>query len=404
MSNSEAYNQRVKALFEKYHTFNTQPNEVDPDWDNGWFKRYKRPIITSKNVPPHWRYDLNEATNPRLMERLGINVAFNAGAIELDGKIYIMVRTEGYDRKSFFALAETTSGLDNVRFVDKPIVIPQLERPDTNVYDMRLVKHEDGCIYGVFCSERKDPNAPEGDTSMAEAQCGIIRSKDLIHWERLADIKTPSPQQRNVVLHPEFVDGKYAFYTRPQDGFISTGSGGGIGYGLSESIENAVLTEEKIIDEKVYHTVKESKNGMGLVPFKTEKGWLHIAHGVRECATGLRYLLYAFLCDLDDPSKVIARPGGYFLAPWSVDERLGDLSNIIFANGGVMKDNGDIFIYYASGDTQLHVATTDVDTLLDYVLNTPEDPYFSHLCVEQRRELIEGNQAVMDELGLDKYV
>ncbi len=404
MGNSEAYNKKVKTLFKKFQAFNSQPNEVDPDWDNGWYKRYKNPIITRDHVPPHWRYDLNEATNPLLMERLGINVTFNAGAIELNGKIHIVARTEGFDRKSFFTICETENGLDNIHFWEKPIQLPQTDRPDVNVYDMRLVQHEDGWIYGIFCTERKDPNANPGDTSAAEAQCGIVRTKDLKDWERLADIKTPSPQQRNVVLHPEFVNGKYAFYTRPQDGFINTGKGGGIGFGLSDTMENATLTEEKIIDEKLYHTVKEAKNGMGLVPIKTEKGWLHIAHGVRECATGMRYLLYAFLCDLEDPSKVIASPGGYFLAALTPEERLGDLANVIFANGGVVRDNGDVFIYYASGDTQMHVATTTIERLLDYVLNTPEDPLHSHLCVDQRVKLIDNNKAVFDELDLGEYV
>jgi 4-O-beta-D-mannosyl-D-glucose phosphorylase len=329
-------------------------------------------------------------TNPFLMERIGVNAAFNPGAIELDGKIFLAVRVEGVDRKSFFAIAESWNGIDNFRFWDYPILMPETSNPDVNVYDMRFVKHEDGWIYGLFCTERKDPSVPRTDTSSAIAQCGVARTHDLKTWERLDDLKTKSPQQRNVVLHPEFVNGKYALYTRPQDGFIGTGSGGGIGWGLSKSMEHAVIDSECIIDDRVYHTVKEVKNGLGPAPLKTKKGWLQLAHGVRNTAAGLRYVLFMFLTDLSEPNKIIARPGGYFLAPKG-DERIGDVSNVVFSNGWVMKKNGDVYIYYASSDTRIHVATTHVDRLLDYVINTPEDGYRSGTSVQQRMNLIDRN-------------
>ncbi|NLM96839.1 MAG: glycosidase [Halanaerobiaceae bacterium] len=366
---------------------------------NGIFERYKYPVLTSQHTPLDWRYDLNYETNPFLMERMGINSVFNPGAIEIDGKFYLVCRVEGYDRKSFFAVAESDTGIDGFRFWEKPVLMPETSEPDVNVYDMRLVKHEDGWIYGLFCTERKDPDAAPGDTSSAVAQCGIARTKDLKEWERLADLRTGSPQQRNVVLHPEFVDGKYAFYTRPQDGFISTGSGGGIGWGLSESIENAVIEKETIVDEKVYHTIKEVKNGQGPAPIKTVMGWLHIAHGVRNTAAGLRYVLYALMTALDEPDKVIYRPGGYLLAPEG-EERVGDVSNVVFCNGVIARDNGDVYLYYASSDTRIHVATSTVDRLLDYVINTPPDPFYSHDCVRQRIELIERNREIKRELGL----
>lgn len=366
---------------------------------NGIFTRYKYPVLTAEHIPLDWRYDLNYESNPYLMERLGINAVFNPGAIELDGKFYLMCRVEGNDRKSFFAVAVSDNGIDGFKFWNKPVLIPETDDRDVNVYDMRLVKHEDGWIYGLFCTERKDPDAPEGDTSSAVAQCGIVRTKDLKEWERLADLKTKSPQQRNVVLHPEFIDGKYAFYTRPQDGFISTGSGGGIAWGLSDSIMNAVIDKENIIDEKVYHTIKEVKNGQGPAPIKTEKGWLHIAHGVRNTAAGLRYVLYALMTDLDQPNKVIYQPGGYFLAPKG-EERIGDVSNVVFTNGLIRKNNGDVYIYYASSDTRIHVATSTVDRLLDYLINTPEDPLFSYDCVQQRIDLIKKNREVKKELSL----
>ena len=385
------FEERKNYLIKQYEELATQKNAVDERWYNGCFERYVNPVITAEHIPLNWRYDFNKETNPFFMERLGVNAAFNSGAIELNGKICLVVRVEGFDRKSFFAVAESDNGIDNFRFRKYPIQIPQTNEEDVNVYDMRLTKHEDGYIYGLFCSERKDPNAAKGDTSSAVAACGIVRTLDLDNWERLADLKTPSPQQRNVVLHPEFINGKYAFYTRPQDGFIEAGSGGVIACGLSESIEKAEIAEEIIVDEKLYHTVKEVKNGCGATPIKTSEGFLHIAHGVRNTAAGLRYVLYAFLCDLNDPSKVIASPGGYFLAPWG-DERIGDVSNVVFSNGVVAKSNGEVFLYYASSDTRLHVATTTVDKLLDWVKHTPADPLFSHKCVAQRIELIKNNE------------
>jgi len=324
------------------------------------------------------------------MERNGVNAAFNPGAIELNGRIYLVARVEGNDRKSFFAVAESENGVDNFRFWDYPILLPETDVPDTNIYDMRLVKHEDGWIYGLFCTERKDPDAPHGDTSSAVAQCGIVRTKDLKSWERLPDLRTPSPQERNVVLHPEFVDGKYAFYTRPQDGFIEAGSGGGIGWGLSDSMNPAVIDHEMIVDEKVYHTIKEAKNGQGAAPIKTDKGWLHIAHGVRNTAAGLRYVIYSFMTDLQEPNRVTHSPGGFLIAPQGI-ERSGDVSNVVFTNGLVARDNGEVLIYYASSDTRCHVAKTTVDRLVDYVLNTPEDGLRSYASVETRSKLIEAN-------------
>ncbi len=395
---SGTFAKRLKTVAKEYQDLVSARNKVDKAWSNGWYERYESPVLTARHIPPSWRYDLNPKTNPFLLERLGINAAFNSGAIEIDGRILLVARVEGFDRKSFFAIAESRSGVDKFRFWEKPIELPQISDPDVNVYDMRLTKHEDGWIYGVFCSERKDPSAPKGDTSSATAQAGIVRTKDLLKWERLADLKSASAQQRNVVLHPEFVNGKYAFYTRPQDGFIDTGSGGGIGWGLSESIENAKLKKEDIVDAKAYHTIKEVKNGMGAVPFKTSEGWLHIAHGVRNTAAGLRYVLYAFLCDLKRPEKVLCSPGGYFLAPEGA-ERVGDVSNVAFCNGAVMRKDGSVFIYYASSDTRLHVATTDVDRLLDYVKNTPQDPLRSADCVKQRVALIDRNLALLKGKG-----
>jgi 4-O-beta-D-mannosyl-D-glucose phosphorylase len=361
---------------------------------NGVFRRYVHPVITAAHVPVAWRYDLDHRTNPHLLERLGVNAAFNPGAIEHNGRILLAVRVEGVDRKSFFAIAESTNGIDNFRFWDYPVRLPETADPDVNVYDMRLVKHEDGWIYGLFCTERKDTSVPRTDTSSAIAQCGIVRTKDLKTWDRLKDIRTGSPQQRNVVLHPEFVGGKYAFYTRPQDGFISTGSGGGIGWGLSKSIESAVIDTETVIDDRVYHTIKEVKNGLGPAPLKTARGWLQLAHGVRNTAAGLRYVLYLFLTDLNEPNKVLARPGGYFLAPEG-EERTGDVSNVVFSSGWVMRRNGGVFIYYASSDTRIHVATTTVERLLDYVLYTPEDPLQSATAVAQRVELIDRNLKIL---------
>jgi 4-O-beta-D-mannosyl-D-glucose phosphorylase len=358
------------------------------------FDRYKYPVLTGEHAPVFWRYDLNYETNPHLMERLGINSAFNPGAIELDGRILLAARVEGLDRKSFFAIAESASGIDRFRFWDYPVVMPETDEPDINVYDIRLVRHEDGWIYGLFCTERKDPSAPRGDLSSAVAQCGIARTKDLKTWQRLDDLKTGSPQQRNVVLHPEFVNGKYAFYTRPQDGFIQTGSGGGIGWGLADHIEHAELGPETIVQDRKYHTINEVKNGLGPAPIKTPEGWLQLAHGVRNTAAGLRYVLYAFMTALDDPSRVIYEPGGYLLAPQG-EERVGDVSNVTFSNGWVARADGTLFIYYASSDTRSHVATTTVEKLVDYCRHTPRDPLRSAACVQQRIELIRRNLQIM---------
>ncbi len=387
------FQDKLKKLFEDHEVLITRKNKPR-SYTNGIYEKFEFPVITDRHTPVFWRYDLDPETNPLLMERMGINATFNPGAIGLNGRVYLALRVEGWDRKSFFAIAESESGIDNFRFFDLPVEMPQTAEPDTNVYDIRLVQHEDGWIYGLFCTERKDPNAPVGDEHSAIAQCGIIRTKDMKKWERLPDLITPSPQQRNCVLHPEFVDGKYAFYTRPQEGFINTGKGGGIGWGFCENIENAVIKKEIIMDTKEYHTVNELKNGQGPAPLKTEKGWLHLAHGVRNTAAGLRYVLYMFLTDLKEPWKIIKKPGGYFLAP-EYEERVGDVSNVTFSNGWVERENGDVFIYYASSDTRTHVATTTKGKLLDYVMNTPEDGRYSHVCVQQRTEMIRKNLALM---------
>lgn len=361
---------------------------------NGIVDRYVYPVLSAAHTPLFWRYDLNNVTNPHLMERFGINAVMNAGAIKWNNKYIVVPRVEAADRKSFFAVAESANGIDNFRFWDYPIVIPETNVPDTNIYDMRLVQHEDGWIYGLFCTERRDPNASPSDQSAAIAQCGIARTKDLVEWERLPDLKTPSPQQRNVVLHPEFVDGRYAFYTRPQSGFIEAGEGGGIGFGLSDRIEGAVINSEKVIDPRSYHTVFELKNGLGPAPIKTKYGWLHLAHGVRNTAAGMRYVLYMFMTALDDITKVIYKPGGYFLAPEG-EERVGDVSNVLFSNGWIADDDGTVFIYYASSDTRLHVATSTVDKLLDYVMNTPPDGVNSAGTVRNLVQLIDKNQQDM---------
>jgi len=357
---------------------------------NGIFDRYEHPILTAAHAPLKWRYDFNPETNPFLQERIGINATFNAGAIKFNNKYLLVARVEGRDRKSFFAVAESDNGIDHFKFWEEPILLPETDEPDTNVYDMRIVAHEDGWIYGLFCTERKDPAAPAHDQSMAVAQSGIARTKDLKTWERLADLKTPSPQQRNVVLHPEFVEGKYAFYTRPQDGFIESGTGGGIGFGLSESIENAVIEKEFIVDNKNYHTVYEAKNGMGPEPIKTEHGWLFLAHGVRNTAAGLRYVLYMFMTDLNDLTKVIYKPAGYFLAPEG-EERIGDVSNVVFSNGWILDNDGTVFIYYASSDTRMHVATSSLDALVDYVMHSPADGFRSTTTVQTILENIKNN-------------
>jgi len=380
---------RLKSLMRAQEQLLARRN-VRCEGGNGIFERYANPVLTPAHTPVFWRYDLSYETNPFLLERLGINATFNSGAMEFDDKIVLAVRVEGNDRKSFFALAESTNGVDGFRFWDYPLLLPETDDPDTNVYDMRLGKHEDGWIYGLFCTERKDPNAAPGDLSSAIAQCGIARSKDLKTWERLPDLKSHSPQQRNVVLHPEFVNGKYGFYTRPQDDFIQAGKGGGIGWGLAESIEHAMIDKEIIVDERAYHTIKEVKNGLGPAPIKTDRGWLQLAHGVRNTAAGLRYVLYLFLCDLHEPWRVTHSPGGYFLAPEG-QERIGDVSNVVFSSGWVPRTNGDVLIYYGASDTRMHVATSSIERLLDYVTNTPVDPLRSSACVEQRRELIKRN-------------
>ena len=383
------YNQRISNLIANYERLITRPNERDEQGYNGIFYRYKNPILTAAHTPIFWRYDLDPKTNPFLMERIGVNATFNAGAMKWNGKYLLVVRVEGNDRKSFFAIAESPNGVDNFRFWDYPITLPDVNDPETNVYDMRLTAHEDGWIYGIFCAERKDPNALHGDLSSATASAGIVRTKDLIKWERLPDLKSKS-QQRNVVLHPEFVNGKYALYTRPQDGFIDAGSGGGIGWALIDDMTCAEVKEEKIINFRHYHTIKETKNGEGPHPIKTPKGWLHFAHGVRGCAAGLRYVLYLYLTDLKQPEKLIAEPAGFFMAPKG-EERIGDVSNVLFSNGWIADDDGTVYIYYASSDTRMHVAISSIEQLLDYCLNTPPDGYRSLTSAETLNGLIDKN-------------
>lgn len=385
------FNKALQKLKATHEELLNKKNEKAAN-GNGIYDRYVNPIVTAAHAPIEWRYDLNPATNPYLMERIGVNATLNSGAIKWNGKYILVVRVEGNDRKSFFAIAESPNGIDNFRFWDEPVTLPETHEPDTNVYDMRLTAHEDGWIYGVFCSERKDSAAPAGDLSMAVAAAGIARTKDLINWERLPDLKTKS-QQRNVVLHPEFVNGKYALYTRPQDGFIDTGSGGGIGWGLVDDMTNAEVKDEIIINHRYYHTIKELKNGEGPHPLKTEKGWLHLAHGVRNCAAGLRYVLYLYLTDLQDPTKLIAEPAGFFMAPEN-EERVGDVSNVLFSNGWIADEDGAVFIYYASSDTRMHVATSTIDKLLDYCINTPADGYRTFKSVETIKELIAKNKTL----------
>ncbi len=385
---NESFKKNCERKIAEYNALIEQKNEKS-DFYNGIYERYRNPVLTRDHAPLIWRYDFNPKANPFFMERLGINAIFNSGALYKNGKFYLVARVEGADRKSFFAVAESESGVDGFKFWDYPVVLPDSEKDETNVYDMRLTEHEDGWIYGVFCSESKDKTNP--DLSAATAAAGIVRTKDLKTWERLGNLKTlHSPQQRNVVLFPEFVNGKYAFFTRPMDSFIDTGSGGGIGFGLCDDITNAVIDEEKITSRRVYHTITESKNGAGAVPIKTKRGWIHIAHGVRNTAAGLRYVLYCFATALDDPSRVIAEPGGVFLVPLG-SERVGDVSNVVFTNGAAVTPNGDVYIYYASSDTRLHVATTTLEKLEDYVFNTPRDQHRSSDCVKQRISLIEKN-------------
>ncbi len=389
------FDKKIERMLTDQEALLTQPNQPF-ETDNGIYKRYKNPILTAMHTPVFWRYDLNPATNPYLMERLGINATFNSGAIYLNGKYLLCVRVEGVDRKSFFAIAESPNGIDNFRFWDYPVDLPETTDPDINVYDMRLVKHEDGWIYGQFCTERKDPNAPPGDTSQASAHGGLVRTRDLKHWERLPDLRTPGGQQRNVVLHPEFVHGHYAFYTRPQDGFIEVGSGGGIAWGLSEQINPAIITAEHLVDERVYHTIKEVKNGQGPAPIRTPKGWLHLAHGVRNTAAGLRYVLYMFLSDLSEPWRVTHRPAGHFLAPQG-DERVGDVSNVVFSNGWIVNEANEVFIYYGSSDTRMHVAVSNIEKLLDYCIHTPPDGLRSAANVNIRMAMIARNLDLLNE-------
>ena len=385
------FSNRLQGLKTTYEKLISLKNEAHSE-TNGIYLRYKNPVLTSAHIPLSWRYDLNSASNPYLLERIGFNAVFNAGAIFFNKKYLLVARVEGSDRKSFFAIAESENGLDNFRFWDYPVRLPQTEDPETNVYDMRLTQHEDGWIYGIYCSERKDPSAPEGDLSSAIATAGIVRTRDLISWQRLPDLKSKS-QQRNVVLHPEFVDGKYALYTRPQDGFIDTGKGGGIGWALVDSMENAVVEHETIIDHRYYHTIKELKNGEGPHPIKTSAGWLHLAHGVRNCAAGLRYVLYLYMTSLEDPTKLIATPAGFFMAP-EAGERVGDVSNVLFSNGWIDNPDGSVYIYYASSDTRLHVAVSSIDKLVDYCMNTPADGMNSGASVKAICNLIDRNKAL----------
>ncbi len=389
--------QFLKASFNELISRRNNPLESI----NGIYERYENPVLTAAHTPLTWRFDFNRQTNPYLTERFGINAVFNSGAIKFNNKYVLAARVEGNDRKSFFAIAESENGIDNFKFWDYPVVLPPTNEPEVNVYDMRLVQHEDGWIYGLFCTEKRDPDAPAGDQSAAIAQCGIARTKDLVQWERFPDLKTPSRQQRNVVLHPEFYNNKYAFYTRPQDSFIEAGAGGGIGFGLSDTIENAVIKKEIVIDKKAYHTVYEAKNGLGPAPIKTEKGWLHLAHGVRNTAAGLRYVLYMFMTDLNDITKVVYKPGGYFMAPEG-EERIGDVSNVIFANGWITDEDGTVFIYYASSDLRTHVATSSIEKLIDYVINTPEDGFSSEASVQTVIGIIDKNLAEEEYNGKEQ--
>ena len=384
------FSERKSAIIKQHQQMIEQKNKKVKLNRSGAFTRYKFPVLTSEHVPLNWRYDLNEKTNPFFLERLSINAVFNPGAIKWKNKYLLMARVEGVDRKSFFAIAESENGIDKFKFWKRPVTMPALNNQETNFYDIRLTKHEDGWIYGLFCTEMHDPAAATGDQSAAIAQCGIARTKDLVKWERLKNLVTRSAQQRNVVLHPEFVQGKYAFYTRPQDSFIDAGKGGGIGFGLASSMEEAVITQETVIDPKIYHTVFELKNGQGPAPIKTSIGWLHLAHGVRNTAAGLRYVLYIFVTDLNDPSRQIYKPGGYFLAP-EEEERIGDVSNVVFSNGWIADDDGTVYIYYASSDTRVHVAVSSIEKLVDYAIHTPADGFSSVQSVIQINLLIDKN-------------
>jgi 4-O-beta-D-mannosyl-D-glucose phosphorylase len=395
------FENRMRVLKQEHEELIQRKNSKKDSLD-GIYHRYENPVLTAQHTPIFWRYDLNKKSNPYLMERFGINAVFNSTAIKWKGKYLLIARIEGKDRKSFFAIAESPNGVDGFEFWDRPISIPENEDPDINIYDMRIVQHEDGNLYGIFCTERRDPGAAEADQSAAIAQCGIVRTKDMVHWERLADLRTPSPQQRNVVLHPEFVEDRYAFYTRPQDGFINTGQGGGIGFGISDTIENACIRKEVVIDHKQYHTVYEAKNGLGPAPIKTDKGWLHLAHGVRNTAAGLRYVLYLFLIDLHDLTKITHKPAGYFMAPEG-EERIGDVPNVLFSNGWILDDDGTVFIYYASSDLRQHVATTTIDRLLDYVINTPEDGLRSATSITTLNKIIDNNFKGRSQINLNDF-
>ncbi|MCK9562069.1 MAG: glycosidase [Bacteroidales bacterium] len=387
---SKSASEVISILKNEYETIIRQPNSPVAEY-NGIYTRYKNPVLTAQHIPLSWKYDFNTTRNPYMMQRIGVNAVFNAGAMKFNGKYILCARVEGWDRKSFFAIAESDTGIDNFTFWDEPIQLPQTNEPDVNVYDMRLTQHDDGFIYGIFCTERKDPNAPQGDTSAAIANAGIVRTKDLKQWERLPDLISNTGQQRNVVMHPHLINGKYVVYTRPQDGFIEVGSGGGIGIGYITDMKNPVVEQEHIIHNKQYHTVYELKNGLGPAPIKTPKGWLHLAHGVRNTAAGLRYVLYMFMTDLKNPDKIIATPGGYFLAP-EQDERIGDVSNVVFSNGWIVDDNNTVFIYYASSDTRIHVAVSTVERLVDYCINTPQDSFKSSDSVQKISTLIHNNK------------
>ena len=395
MPSTEHFARRRQAVLADYQQLVARPNRIDEQWNNGVFERYQFPVVTARHIPPTWRYDFDPATNPFFMERLGINATFNAGALWFHDRYHLVVRVEGSDRKSFFAVASSPTGIDQFTFVGEPIVLPEGMPPETDVFDMRVTPHADGWIYGVFCAEWHDPAAPAGDTTTAHGQAGIVRTHNLVTWERLPNLITPSAQQRNVVLHPAFVNGQYAFYTRPQDSFYDTGGGQGIGFGLVADITHPVMREETIIEARVYHTIKEKKNGDGPPPIKTDAGWLHIAHGVRDTAAGLRYVLYAFLCDHDEPWRVIARPGGYLIAPEG-EERTGDVDNVVFCNGVITAPDGTVHIYYGGADTRVYVATSSIERLIDYVRHTPEDGQRTATSVAARRALIARNQAILD--------
>lgn len=389
---NECFEEQLIALRQQHEVLLQHPNEMLEE-TNGIIRRYIHPVLTRNHIPLEWRYDFNPETNPYCLERIGFNATMNSGAIKWNGKYLMVVRVEGVDRKSFFAIAESPNGIDNFRFWERPVALPDLNPAETNVYDMRLTAHQDGWIYGIFCSERHDDAAPAGDLSSAVAKAGIVRTKDLVNWERLPDLKSDH-QQRNVVLHPEFVDGKYALYTRPQDDFINAGNGGGIGWALIDDITHAEVKEEIIINRRYYHTIKEVKNGEGPHPIKTPKGWLHLAHGVRACAAGLRYVLYLYMTALDEPCRLIAEPGGYLLAPLG-EERIGDVSNVLFSNGWIADEDGTVYIYYASSDTRMHVATSTIDILTDYCLHTPTDGLRSAASVAAINELIDKNLAFL---------